>query len=635
MSWQIYQTNQYFRKILQGKVIKNYNHIPAIYNIDRANLNKEDPTIMQLFQKNSIYTSAWHQINKSHIIDLDQIELQNVDNSFLVDSLWKPLQYENKYQYSQRPLKFKEMYLEFDYDGLIYSTNQNITLYNQKIQPNCQYQGYFPPDLRCIYNFSQITGNSSLVAFSPEVFALNNSQQVTQTFCQRSFIFNSSSIYSRNEKGSILCLRLDLDLTNLYFNNYGQNSKLQILLSSEYQSVIYNSLLKQIKMSQLPTLQDFEIKYLQDGSSDFNFLKQIQNNQQFIVENLNKINIIGFNRENEQYQFHYSINNSDCYVIQNLITLVDKMPSFYHSEQLTNSSAKYQIKNIFMLIDIVSNEKMVAFSDNILNQAFDENMQNDKQDKISNKYYRSERFVNSFGDREKNQLNGDKLQIDESIQNYIKANSLSYEILELFSSLQNLFKLLRFTTKNTFKEDPSLNLINLCLEIQHFEQFKNNRALGVCFNNIGVIHYNSGRFLESIENFQKSIIYAKYELDFYSHDNSYKSNYTFSYCEKTEQRFFQFQQAEGIQNKYKSQRDFGERSNHSKLLIDQEKQQLYWSLYNRMQNQIKALGSYIYQHKCFNLAEDFYGCIKQLIQVSNQHLPPSAKRDMLMQFYKA
>ncbi|KAL4509286.1 hypothetical protein ABPG72_018217 [Tetrahymena utriculariae] len=679
MSWQIYQTNQFFGRIVQGKVIKNDKHIPAIYNIDRANANKEDQTIMQILKNNSIKASAWHQANKFFLNELDQIELKQINESYLVDSLWKALQHENNNEYVNRCLQFKELFLGFDYDGLIYSTNNNIAHYNQKRYPQCQYQGYFPPDIRCIYNFSQINVNNSVVAFNPEVFTLNGSQQVTQTFCQRLLMF--SNIDQELEKYSVLCLKLDLGQISLYFGNYGQNSKIQILLSSEYQSVIYNSLFKQIKLPQLLNIQQFGTQYLQDENSTFNFLQQIQSKQQFIIESLNQINIFGFNRKNEQYLFNYSRNNTDYYVIQNLITIVGKIPSFNYSEQSANSSKKYQIIHVFMLLDIVSDEKIVSFSENlknrineyniiflvisliialiililqslysyhfvksildpithltdILNENFHQNMQNNKQDKSNNQYLRSQRLFNSKNDKEKNQLYDDKLQIDDCIQNYIKENFLSFEILELFSSLQYLFKFLRFTTINTFKEDPSLNLINLSLEIKHFEQFKNNRALGVCYNNIGVIHYNSGRFKESIENFEKSIIYAKYELDFYTHENSNKSNYNFSLCEKTEQKFLQFQQSEGLQNKYKSQRDFGEKSDMNKLFIDQEKQQLYWSLYNRMQNQVKAIGSYIYQNQCFSLSEDFYQIIKQMIQVSNQHLPLSTKRDMVNYYIK-
>ncbi|KAL4479957.1 hypothetical protein ABPG74_020473 [Tetrahymena malaccensis] len=672
-SWQIYQTNQLFRRILQGKVIKNDEHIPALFNIDRANANNENPEIMEIFFKNSIYTSSWHHINKSHLNDLDQIELQQIDNSYLIDSLWKSLQYQNKYEYVIRCLKFKELLLGFDYDGLKYSTSQDNILYNQNSYPDCQYQGQYPPDLRCIYNFSQIIVNSSIVAFNPEVFSLNNDTQlVAQTYCQRLLPLNYSDINLTHQNYSILCLKLDLQLINQYFDNYGKNSKLQILLSSEYQSVIYNSLLRYINKPQLLNIQDFETQYLQDGNSTFNFLQQIQNKQSFIIEIQNQIDIVGFNRKNYQYQFNYNINNTDYYVIQNLITLVDKIPNFQHSEQSTNLYGKYQIKNVFQLLDIISDEKMVSFSQNlknkinqcyiitlaiglvvvsiilflqfvysyyfvksiidpithltdILNQTFNQNIYNNRQDKSHNQHFKSERIVNSANDNEKNQLYGDQFQIDECIQNYIKENSLCYEILELFNSFQYLFKLLRFTTKNTFKDDPSLNLINLCIETQHFEQFKNNRALGVCYNNIGVIHYNSGRFQESIENFQKSIIYAKYELDLYTHESSSKSNYTFSYCEKIEQKFFQ---SEGIQNKYKSQRDFGERSNLNKQFIDQEKLTIYWSLYNRMQNQVKALGSYIVKHKCFSLCEIFYEVIQQMIQLSNQYLPASIKRDM-------
>ncbi|KAL4505974.1 hypothetical protein ABPG72_013735 [Tetrahymena utriculariae] len=55
-------------------------------------------------------------------------------------------------------------------------------------------------------------------------------------------------------------------------------------------------------------------------------------------------------------------------------------------------------------------------------------------------------------------------------------------------------------------------------QVIHFKQFGNLRALGICYNNMGIIHLNSYRYQEALENFGNSLVYSKYELGAYTHE---------------------------------------------------------------------------------------------------------------------
>ncbi|KAL4479938.1 hypothetical protein ABPG74_020454 [Tetrahymena malaccensis] len=57
------------------------------------------------------------------------------------------------------------------------------------------------------------------------------------------------------------------------------------------------------------------------------------------------------------------------------------------------------------------------------------------------------------------------------------------------------------TTQNAFNQDQSQTLIQLTRQVKYFQQFKNHKALGICYNNIGNMHFCSGRFLEALQNY--------------------------------------------------------------------------------------------------------------------------------------
>ncbi|KAL4479967.1 hypothetical protein ABPG74_020483 [Tetrahymena malaccensis] len=136
---------------------------------------------------------------------------------------------------------------------------------------------------------------------------------------------------------------------------------------------------------------------------------------------------------------------------------------------------------------------------------------------------------------------------------------LSSETISLFESFQNMFQTLQFITQNIFGGDESQSLLSLSTQIEFFKSIKNYRALGICFNNMGNIHYNCCRYKEALESYSHALIYAQYEIELYkSIDYSSRSD---------NQRHQDFHDNSNNEiNEQKSREHFGDNDNNHSLL---------------------------------------------------------------------
>ncbi|KAL4473773.1 hypothetical protein ABPG74_022637 [Tetrahymena malaccensis] len=670
--WQMHLVNEFFGNVIQGNVIKNSKYIPAIHNIDRTYNQTENPTVLNMFKKNSILTSTWHQVNQSFLTELDQIQLKELDETIRIESIWKSIQLDNKNE-NGRWMKFKDFYYGFDYDGLIYTVSVNVTYKGYVPPKGCPYIGQFLMDVRCRYYYSQAMGNYSTIVFNPSLLYTDVTPLILQPFCKRRLKYQSADPNSESSKYSILCLTLDLTLIPKYFENFGKNSKLQFVLNPSYLTVVYDSE-QNLQRNQIVTINDIEAKYLQDQDQAKYFLNNITQNNGFIIKNTSSADLFGFSFQ-DQYLFEYNRNGTDCLVIKNTVTFIDKVPK-YEYQRIVNPAPKFQIKNAFLFLDILSKEQMEQYSKSVQQQIKQYNLLFSYislgitllvliiHTKYSLKFGTSflkpvihltkilKQIISQNNDSKKlvkdsmiqylptiEDINKDMWAFEE-INNYDTQQQqysqteqcFSSDTQLLFDSFQNLFKVLAFTTQNLYKDNESTSLINLNIQIQHFHKFRNNRALGVCYNNIGVIHYKCGRYQESIENFQKSIVFAKYELGFYEHqinaiqiiDNVkdyaeiQKASQIYSDQDKLDKALLQF--------KFERHLNYNEQKEDNILYL--EKIDHFWNLYNRSLNLIKALNSFAMQSKDTYLQEVLIEQVHELISISKLYLPDSNKRFM-------
>lgn len=77
----------------------------------------------------------------------------------------------------------------------------------------------------------------------------------------------------------------------------------------------------------------------------------------------------------------------------------------------------------------------------------------------------------------------------------------SSEIAQLYTSFQALIRVKKFESNDFMYKDDALAVIDLAEACEMFEELKNNKAAGICFNNIGNIQFKNGRFDKAAENF--------------------------------------------------------------------------------------------------------------------------------------
>ncbi|EWS75268.1 tetratricopeptide repeat protein (macronuclear) [Tetrahymena thermophila SB210] len=611
IDWQMNLVNEFFGNVIQGKIIKNSKYIPAIHNIDRTYNQTENPIVLNMFKKNSVMTSTWHQVSQSFLTELDQKQLKELDETIRIESIWKSIQLDNKNE-NGRWMKFKDFYYGFDYDGLIYTVSVNVTYKGYVPPKGCPYIGQYLMDVRCRYYYSPTMGNYSTMVFNPSILYTDVTPLILQPFCKRRLKYESDDPNSEYTKYSILCLTLDLTLIPKYFENFGNNSKLQFVLNPSYLTVVYDSE-QNLKRTQVVTIKDIETQYLQDQNQAKYFLNNITQNNDFIIKNTSFADLFGFTFS-DQYLFEYNRNGTECLVIKNIVTFIDKVPK-YEYQRKVNPAPKFQFGTSFL--------NPVIHLTKILNQMISQD--NDQKKQVKDNLVQ---YLPTIEDINKDMwifedLNNYDSQQQEQSQ---KEQCFSSDTQQLFDSFQNLFKVLAFTTQNLYKDNESTSLINLNIQIQHFDKFRNNRALGVCYNNIGVIHYKCGRYQESIENFQKSVVFAKYELGLYDHEingvqivknikdfvNIYKQN------GDQEQALYQFKFERHLNNKES-------KDNNYQYL---EKNDHFWNLYNRKLNLIKALNSFAVQSKETYHQEVLIEQVHELISISKLYLPDSNKRFM-------
>ena len=80
----------------------------------------------------------------------------------------------------------------------------------------------------------------------------------------------------------------------------------------------------------------------------------------------------------------------------------------------------------------------------------------------------------------------------------------SKEITKLYTVFTKLKIVLRFGKSKYFTEDSEA-IMNYAQALALFLEFRNMEGVGVCYNNLGIIHYKNHRFHEAIECFAKAL----------------------------------------------------------------------------------------------------------------------------------
>ncbi|EAS03564.2 transmembrane protein, putative (macronuclear) [Tetrahymena thermophila SB210] len=537
-------------KMLNGQIIVNNKFISPILNIQNTYNNIGDSYLLNLYKKNSSYlVSSWHQKDTLNIRELNQLSLDQLRNASITDFFSRAALFANRLKQQQTNIVNivdKSYFTAFNSDGMFFGAGANMTFQNITDPPPCQMskynmdsrcQGYFQDSMR-LYQFP-------FVGYFPMLFMYdsNNNPYLSTGFCKKVYTPESffqkyssqlqSSFTQNSNIFSIVCQGIQVQQNIITFQNLGNNQALRILIEPITQSVVYQTYF-QIQPNVIHTLNETYLYQLEEDQKIL-FLKQIQSffYQNYILEecSFDKNYILNLNNKQKIGQFNFYQQKQEMVASLQFTYVIDKN---IISNQTVKNQAQFCYLNNLLLITIMSKDQLQA-------QAVALGKQIEQVDltfrilmyciifiSIVITLYQSVRIskmINNSVEHLTDILK--KIRVDEETKNMILFEDgifsgdfeidysqlfLSSDMLLLYQSFQNLFQTLIFTTQNIFGQDQSLTLIELSKQIKYFRQIKNCKALGICYNNIGSIHFNNSRFLEALENFNQAIIYCKYEM---------------------------------------------------------------------------------------------------------------------------
>ncbi|EAS03607.2 hypothetical protein TTHERM_00248220 (macronuclear) [Tetrahymena thermophila SB210] len=201
-------------------------------------------------------------------------------------------------------------------------TSNNTTYATYVPSKDCPYQGPYKLDLRCRYYYQPTVSNISTQVFAPSLNFGSNGPYYSSNFCQRRVDLSSKQ---ENDIFSILCITLNLQVIPVYFQNFGQNSKFQMLIDPQTFSLVYNSQTKNQSFLTSNTIMQVETDYLQDKSQAKIFLGNLTESSNFIMMNSSNYQF-NYQLDTSQKVFEYNRNGTDCFVLLNIISMVDKVP---------------------------------------------------------------------------------------------------------------------------------------------------------------------------------------------------------------------------------------------------------------------------------------------------------------------
>ncbi|KAL4479939.1 hypothetical protein ABPG74_020455 [Tetrahymena malaccensis] len=667
IAWSSYCIDKFQRSVLFLDIKQiNLGFSIDAYNIQETLLDKNTlDYVIQQMQTSNPFFSFWqnkqYNEDKNFTVYIEYfLYYQSIVNVFVRPILL------NSYRMNKllsRQIQIADIFFGSEYDGTFFSnflssayevSDENTLQSVQQDQleesnSGCQYVYFQAKDIRTFEWFTKSIQTKYLNPIQPQVYIDPCSNKFKASLiCQR-----SQTYYQVSKKPfSVMCNSFNIDSMAQYFSEYSMYSDFSLVVDPASLKVVYYSSENSTNSTSIKYLNEYSF-FMDDmdPNSDqqeptYSIINEIQEyfsqiNSQFF----SKVNLQdSFDTTQSQKVIKYTKNNSEYEIIVNAIRIYSKI-------NYVNVTKGYQLVNLFMFLDVLSKETLISegvqLKKNvntieiiliscylfvigvfILREIKHALVKSNLIDiPISNltEILQTIQFQSLMLET-RNIPNGiDMVDIDNL--NQMAESYHSYETKILFESFQNLFDMLRFTTQELYQQNDGLALLNLSNQVKHFEKFKNLRALGICHNNIGNIHYNNQRYIESLQEYQKAIIYSQYELKCYQ--------------EQTQSDF------QNIKNKKSSSLQSSKKTDKKRLKaqilqvlndehLENGQQDLYWNLFNRKFNFLKCFIMYVESNNNQNqyFWEDAQVIIEEIYEISNIFLIESKSRLILLNHFK-
>ncbi|EAR89971.2 transmembrane protein, putative (macronuclear) [Tetrahymena thermophila SB210] len=360
IAWHFNMMNQFYGKLLLNSVQKNNNFIATVQNQQLTYDGKGNAEVLKIFNKNQLLTSTWIQPNYGNLQQLNETSLQQIFQTSHVDFIWKSIKYDDNIE-NFRWMQIQTMYYGFVSDGMLFGMGSKGNYKSYIIPPGCPYNDQpYLFDLRCRFYYQPTIKNISISVFPPALNINYGTYYFATNICQRIKKYSSQNADSENTVYAILCSTLNLKSISTYFINFSKNSVYQRLLDPRQLSLVYDS---NMQIKSVTQIQDIETKYLQDQFQAQNYLGEINAHSKFVLQETDTINLSN-PYSSSQSTFEYNRNGTECFVILNSVIMIDKVPK-QETLKTVNPAKKYQIKNIYLFMDVLSKKTMLVYAQNL------------------------------------------------------------------------------------------------------------------------------------------------------------------------------------------------------------------------------------------------------------------------------
>ncbi|KAL4479942.1 hypothetical protein ABPG74_020458 [Tetrahymena malaccensis] len=514
--------NNYFFRLLNGQIKLENRSTKTLIHTEKLYQNDPDSQdVISLFKKNPLLINTWYHKNFTLIQDLSDYGQILIYNASFQDVLLRPIKLESQITVSNydRKIKISDYFQGFNYQGIYFSGGNNSTFSLFQKDQNCG-NGYYSYDPRCRFWYKDTENQQSIQFNKPNLIYSQSRYQMETSQCQRIKILNKMT--NQIDLFSILCMYTMLNDLNIYFNNINNYTSNVYYIDSKTQSVIFNTQNSTINNQNVVYLSDLEQQYL--SNEDLQILNekisQIYNKYQYKQQDF-----VGNDKQqnfkNNLSLFEIKRNGKNIQVAINPIIIYDKAPNYMQDIKFNGKPFQLQVPylQVNFLSDQIYQDQANQFQDFFDRYFLFLNISIgilcvisffitvNYLTRIQNMIYSSiEQLITLL-------INMSQVDQKLDIFNFESTNMfLSKETSELFDSLKQIHLFLQQTSEKFFEQNSTEILLKLTKNIEFLKKFQNLNAVGIAYNNIGYIFLSQELYMQALESFQQSIIYAKYEI---------------------------------------------------------------------------------------------------------------------------
>ncbi|EAS03575.2 hypothetical protein TTHERM_00246910 (macronuclear) [Tetrahymena thermophila SB210] len=323
MSSYLYIINNFYSKVIEGKVKINPNHHSSYINLITLLYSQNNTSVSNTLQNNPFSITSWYHKNFTKLSKLDEQGKAVLYTFQQINPLIRAIDYENQFvSEGIRKLQFQDTIFGMQEQGIFISQQNKYSIEGNTSNENCG-PGLFGYDPRCRFWYQNALKYKSLSQNKPDFLYLGG---LSQNLCQKLLYYDQKS--QENLLNHVMCFTFPLNNTSYYFKNFVNSTKQLYMIEPLSQTIVYDSSHQMVNQQAL-NFEEIELQYLQDQSYAQNLNNTLHKlYSKFVIDEVNYIGQIDFSKYYKNITIiPYQRNGSDYTVILNPINVIAKVPS--------------------------------------------------------------------------------------------------------------------------------------------------------------------------------------------------------------------------------------------------------------------------------------------------------------------